>query len=261
MATFAYNPFRAVEVLSVRIIAETERERHRQAEPEMAGRDLSAIASHAVERPVNGTVEGDVGNELMLALKAGDRTALRKLFSLYNPRLFNFIYRIVNNRAVAEDLVQETWLSLYESRDRYQSTHRFSTWLFTIARRKALSELRKKKVRSVVRSLTVRRPGSDEETTLEVPQRTFRSPESEASGTILGGLINQALERLNPAQREIIVLRDMEGLENEEVAQVLGWELKPGAIRKRVFDARAAFRREMIALGVVEEEGETTEAD
>jgi len=222
----------------------------------MSGRELSAIATPTSERSANGVSAGDVGNELMLALKGGDRTALNKLFSMYNARLFNFTVRIVNDRNVAEDLVQETWLSLFESRDRYRSTHRFSTWLFTIARRKALSELRKRKVRSVVRSLTGRRPGSDEETTLEIPQGTFRSPESEASGAILGALIDEALGRLSPAQREIIVLRDMEGLDNDEIAAVLEWDLKPGAVRKRVFDARAAFRREMIALGVVEEEGE-----
>lgn len=256
MVTFAYNPFRAVEFRSLRLIVEAEQEEHRRDSSVIAEQDMSALATstRTVEN-ISDTENVDVGNTLMLALQGGDRTALQSLFSLYNPRLYNFTLRIVNDPVVAEDLVQETWLSLYESKHRYRSTHRFSTWLFTIARRKALSELRRRKVRSVVRSLTGRREG-EEETTMEVPQHTFRSPEAVASGAVLGELIAIAMERITPAQREIIMLRDMEGLENDEIAEVLGWTLKPGAIRKRVFDARAAFRREMIALGAVEDDAE-----
>ncbi len=255
--TFAYNPFRAVEFLSIRLLTEVEQEQRFHRKPEIVKQDMSATAASTTVHTVADVPEGDVGNELMLALQAGDSSALQSLFTLYNPRLYNFTLRIVNDPVVAEDLVQETWLSLYESKHRYRSTHRFSTWLFTIARRKALSELRRRKVRSVVRSLTGRRDGQ-EETTVEVPQHTFRSPEAEASGAVLSELIQIALDRLTPAQREIIVLRDIEGLENEEIAEVLGWNLKPGAIRKRVFDARAAIRKEIIALGAVEEDVDMT---
>lgn len=251
--TFAYNPFRAVEFLSIRLLTEVEQEQRFQRKPEIVKQDMSATATSTTASTVADVTEGDIGNELMLALQAGDSSALQSLFALYNPRLYNFTLRIVNDPVVAEDLVQETWLSLYESKHRYRSTHRFSTWLFTIARRKALSELRRRKVRSVVRSLTGRRDGQ-EEATVEVPQHTYRSPEAEASGAVLSELIQIALDRLTPAQREIIVLRDIEGLENEEIAEVLGWNLKPGAIRKRVFDARAAIRKEIIALGAVEED-------
>ena len=257
--TFAYNPFRAIEFLSIRLIAEAEQERLQYRRSGMVDQDMHAIAASTSTDSSADAAQSDVGNELMIALQNGDRSALQSLFALYNARLYSFTYRIVNDSVVAEDLVQETWLSLYESKHRYQSSHRFSTWLFTIARRKALSELRRRKVRSVVRSLTGRY-GDEEETTLEVPQYTFRSPEAEASGALLSELIQMALERLTPAQKEIVMLRDMEGMENEEVAEVLGWNLKPGAVRKRVFDARAAFRREMIALGAVEEDAAVSAA-
>lgn len=250
MSTFAYNPFRTVEFLTARLIAECERGQN-HAGPVTRSQMQDIATTMPVDVVVDLTRE-DVGNDLMLAMQQGDRSALQRLFALYNPRLYNFTLRIVNDPEVAEDLVQETWLSLYESRDRYRTTHRFSTWLFTIARRKALSELRRRKVRSVVRSLTGKRDG--EETDMEIPQQTFRQPDSEASGALLSELIERAFSRLTPAQREIVVLRDVEGLENEEIARVLGWNLKPGAIRKRVFDAREAFRREMVALGGVEEE-------
>jgi RNA polymerase sigma-70 factor (ECF subfamily) len=193
----------------------------------------------------------DPGNALMLALQRGESAALQGLFALYNSRLFNFIYRIVGDSQSAEDILQETWLSLYEGRGSYQPSFRFSTWVFTIARRKALSELRRRKVRSIVRSLTFGE-GDHQSGQLDLPQSTFDDPESAANGAVVGGLVERALRRLSDAQREIVILRDVEGFENEEIARILGWNLKPGAIRKRVFDAREAFRRSMVELGYTE---------
>lgn len=193
----------------------------------------------------------DQGNDLMLALQRGERHALHKLFALYNGKLFNYIHRIVGDAESAEDIVQETWLSLYERRSGYQPIHRFSTWLFTIARRKALSEIRRRKVRGVVRSLTAmadRRSGEE----FEVTQKTFAGPDVVTDGRIVAAMVERALARLTHAQKEIILLRDIEGFENEEIAEILGWSLKPGAIRKRVFDAREAFRKAMVDLGFQE---------
>ncbi len=191
----------------------------------------------------------DIGNELMLALQRGERPALNRLFALYNPKLYGFIVRIVGDQSAAEDIVQETWMALYERRDGYQPTFKFSTWLFTIARRKALSELRRRSVRSVVRSLTHSSRGSAETEDMELPQRTFCDPDVTADGALVAKMVERALARLSPQHREIVVLRDIEGFENEEIATILQWTLKPGALRKRIFDAREAFRRAMAEQG------------
>lgn len=194
----------------------------------------------------------DPGNQAMLSVQAGDRLALQRLVAMYNGKLFSFVVRIVGDATTAEDIVQETWLSLYERRASYRPTHRFSTWLFTIARRKALSELRRRNVRSIVRSLTkVDRNGGTHD--VEFPQQMFCDPDASANSAIVAGLVEQALASLTPQQREIVMLRDIEGFENEEIAEILQWTLKPGAIRKRVFDAREAFRRAMIDRGFKEE--------
>lgn len=193
----------------------------------------------------------DIGNDLMLALQRGERPALDRLFELYNGKLYSFIVRIVADASTAEDIVQETWMTLYERRGSYQPTFKFSTWLFTIARRKALSELRRRNVRSVVRSLTSQSKGGEQEE-IEMPQSTFFGPDAMTDGAILGRMVERALARLSPQQREVVMLRDIEGFEPEEIAQILQWTLKPGALRKRIFDAREAFRRAMIALGYKE---------
>jgi RNA polymerase sigma-70 factor (ECF subfamily) len=149
--------------------------------------------------------------------------------------------------------VQETWLALYEKRADYQPTFRFSTWIFTIARRKALSELRRRKVRSIVRSFNVAEQGNSVES-LDFPQRTFDAPDASTDGALLDSLVERALAMLSESQREIVMLRDIEGFDNDEIARILHWNLKPGAIRKRVFDAREAFRRAMNQLGYFENE-------
>ncbi len=246
MAVFAYNLFTTIELLTAHLMAQVENPR--EAAP--AGDGVKS-SNRTIAEPIAPAHErnGDRGNELMARLQQGDERALNEMFQLYNGRLYSFILRIVHDRETAEDIVQEAWLSVYESRQRYQSTFRFSTWLFTIARRKALSEIRRRKVRSIVRSLRVSRPG-EEESTMEVPQDTFRQPDADASGSVLSRYIEKALDHLSPNHREIIILRDVEGMENEEVAEVLGWNIKPGALRKRIFDARSAFRREIERLGI-----------
>lgn len=209
-----------------------------------------SISDKSPTAPVGAEVDKpvDQGNHLMLALQAGDATALRKLYDLYSAKLYSFTLRIVGSDIAAEDIVQETWVTLYEHRMSYQPTYRFSTWLFTIARRKSLSEIRKRKVRSVVRSLTIHRSGEDARQ-MDPMQATFCGPDASADGALTAVLVERALARLNPQQREIVLLRDVEGFENEELAKILGWDIKPGALRKRIFDAREAFRRAMIAEG------------
>lgn len=227
------------------------RGQHRQQRQKM---DRSVVSSPAMMPETNTATEEttDVGNALMLRVQQGDTKAVAKLVELYNNRLFNFLYRILGDVEGTQDVVQETWMSLYERRQSYQPTFRFSTWLFTIGRRKALSELRRRNVRSIVRSIT-RWDGDRDLDDFAAPQRTFTDPEAATDGTILRAMVDKALARITPNQREIVVLRDVEGLENEEIAEVLGWNLKPGAIRKRVFDAREAFRKAMIELGYQED--------
>lgn len=222
---------------------------------------MRVFSAKAAGNPLNG-IDGepadaaamavlDVGNQLMMALKQGNRSALDRLFALYNAKLYSFIFRIVGDTVTAEDIVQETWLTLYERRAGYQPTFKFSTWLFTIARRKALSELRRRSVRSAVRSLTFQSKGGDSEE-LETVQHTFCGPDAMTDGVLLSKMVEAALAKLSHQHREIVILRDIEGFEAEEIAQILQWSLKPGALRKRIFDAREAFRKAMVSLGYKE---------
>ena len=85
----------------------------------------------------------DEDAQLMLALQRGEDGAFDALFDRWATRLIRFLGRMVNDRAVAEELVQETFLRVYRSRERYAPDARFSTWLFTIAANAARNELRR----------------------------------------------------------------------------------------------------------------------
>ena len=245
MAALAIGTSRAVDRTSKRALRIPEPELGEQTGTGPLSTPRTEIAPAKISPSMTSS---DPGNELMLALQRGDERALKGLIAMYNGKLYTFLVRIVGDGPSAEDILQETWLALYDRRDRYQPTYKFSTWLFTIARRKALSELRRRTVRSIVKTLTpsVQNPEARD---LELPQQMFADPESEADRSILSAMVERALALLPAHQREIIILRDIEGMENEEIAAVLEWTAKPGAIRKRVFDAREAFRRAMLSIG------------
>ena len=141
---------------------------------------------------------------------------------------------------------------VYEHRFDYMLTYKFSTYLFTIARRKALSEIRRRNVRSIMRSLTQKDQSNDMLEDLDFEQNTFVSPDVFADGKLTAPIVEKALNKIPDHQREIVVLRDVEGFENDEIAEILGWKIPQGTIRKRVHDAREAFKKALIKFGYEE---------
>ena len=86
--------------------------------------------------------------ELMQKVKERDDSAFEELVDRYKKRLFNVIYRLINDRSEAEDILQETFLRVYRERESYDPTYCFSTWVYTIALNLTKNELKKRSVRS-----------------------------------------------------------------------------------------------------------------
>ena len=178
------------------------------AEPAAA---QSAAKQPAAAQPTRGGEAGgsrDLGNELMLAVQRGERPALNRLFSLYTPKLYSFIVRIVGDPSAAEDIVQETWMALYERRDGYQPTYKFSTWLFTIARRTALNHFRAAKKWEEV----------PDDTPSESPSPANQSETSDAAENLWA----HARRILSQREFEVLWLRFAEELSIEETARIAG---------------------------------------
>lgn len=155
--------------------------------------------------------------QLMLAFQAGDDDAFERLFERWAGRLLHFLERMVKEPAVAEELVQETFLRVFRARRRYRAEARFSTWLYTIAGNAARNELRRPFRRSPHES-------TDEEHEAGPPTLAAPGPPDDdvVHARRLGDGIVDALGRLPDRQRAALWLCAVEGLSYAEIGEALG---------------------------------------
>jgi len=161
---------------------------------------------------------------LMLRVKRGDRAAFVALVEKYKQPLHNFIHRTLRDETEAEDLAQNAFLQVYKSRDRYERTAKFSTWLFTIARNLCLNEIRR---RSRHPAESLEEAHSEHE---DQPQRQYEDkknflPTENVLHTELAKKIEEALAELPENQRTAILLCRQDELSYEEIAEVLDCSL------------------------------------
>lgn len=165
----------------------------------------------------------------------GDSAAFGELVRRYQDRLFNTVYRMVGNAEDAYDVVQEAFLSAYQSLDSFKGDSLFFTWLYRIAVNTAISL--KRKHRAVV-SIDAGRNGEQgieppDPSELSRPGHALEQAEQERR-------IHAALSRLSPEHRAVLVMKDMEGQKYETMAEVL--QVPIGTIRSRLHRARLELR-------------------
>lgn len=164
----------------------------------------------------------------------GDTTSFGELVRRYQDRLFNTVYRLVDNADDAQDVVQDTFINAYQSLDSFKGDSLFFTWLYRIAVNTAISFKRKR--RAMVRidsggSNPLIEPLDPSEMTR--PGHAMEQVEQEQK-------IQQALGRLSAEHRAVLVMKDMEGQKYEDMADLLGVPI--GTIRSRLHRARLELR-------------------
>jgi len=179
---------------------------------------------------------GPPDDELMRAVQGGDEVAFRLLYRRYERRLLAFLIPYLGDPALAEDLLQETFLRVYRRRAAYEARGAFRTWLFAIARNLALDQFR-------------RRRGSPEAAPL--PQETgtdpggVPDPAPDALGVLVGretaASLRAALLDLPEEDRAVILLSRLEGLRYHEIAEIMG--STEGAVKVRAHRALLALRK------------------
>lgn len=159
----------------------------------------------------------------MLAYRDGDEEAFALVFERYKIRIFNYFLRHLGDRAMAEDLLQSTFLKIHRSRKSYQPSAAFSTWIFTIAgnllrdatriqrRRADIVELEEARERIAVGSGRLE----------PVPMSAGKNPEVEYAAMEIDQHIRQAVQSLPSDQREVIILAKYEGFKYQEIAEIL----------------------------------------
>lgn len=180
-------------------------------------------------------------SQLMQMVLRGDRGALGELLHAYHKRVYHVCLRMVSHAEDAAELTQEVMLKAVQHVDSFQGQSKFSTWLLRIAMNCSVSHLRRGKTRS---SLSLEDSYSSEQSS---PMKNMIASDREplpAQSVQLKEQIDQlthALGTLDPASRSIIVLRDLQGADYQQVADVLG--VPVGTVKSRLFRARLALRQ------------------
>ena len=179
--------------------------------------------------------------EVFVAFRDGDPVAYRVLIERYHDDLLRFLTRLVGDRAAAEDLFQETFLQVHLSADTFDEARRFRPWLFTIAANKGRDLLRKRKRRRTV-ELSAPIRGSDRGSSMvDLLEVDVPSPDAQMDLAERDSLVQQALEDLGPALREVLLLGYFQRLSYQQIAEDLGIPL--GTVKSRMHAAVAAFAR------------------
>lgn len=170
--------------------------------------------------------------ELIFALQRGEEKALGTLLSRHAPGVYRFGLKMCRDPEDAKDVVQDTLLAAARGIREFRGASSLSTWLYTIARSFCI-----KKRRGAMASAVV---PLEEETGAGELRSTEVLPDEVAAGHELGAALEEAIGLLAPMYREVLLLRDVEGLSAAEVAEVL--ELTVDAVKSRLHRARADVR-------------------
>ena len=198
------------------------------------GRSLSAAtAEQAASR--QGRHQVDPDRTLVDEATAGNLDAFETLVRRYQTRLVNYVMAIVRDTGEAEDVAQETFIRAYRSLGRFRGESSFKTWLYTIATNNARTSLERRGRRERVGGQSL----DDEAQTLSAGSVPSGLPDPETA-LVTRDAIDRALATLADDLRVAVVLRDVEGLDYKEIAQVTGAPI--GTVESRIFRARQRLR-------------------
>lgn len=161
---------------------------------------------------------------LMQRVKRGEREAFTDLVEKWKQPVMNFIFGTLRDETEAEDLAQNTFIQVWKSRDRYERTAKFSTWLFTIARNLCLNELRRRS-RHPAESLEDSGADQDDQPQRQYEDKNMALPTDDVLHGELAVKIEAALAELPENQRTAILLCRQDDVSYEEIAEILGCSL------------------------------------
>ena len=189
------------------------------------------------EKSVSAKRESD--HQLIEATKRGDEDAFAEIVNRYRNPLTNYIFRMLNDYEEAVDLTQETFVRVYFAIERYHTEYAFSTYIYRIATNLAISEIRKKRRRKLL-SLTSFFQSEEGEAQEFHPPDTKSLPDEDLVEDERSRTIRKAIAALPDKYRAPIILREIQELSYEEIAQILGLGL--GTTKSRISRARALLR-------------------
>jgi RNA polymerase sigma-70 factor, ECF subfamily len=183
-------------------------------------------------------------HELVLAARKGDRDAFRTLFERYHRRAYALAFGVLRHQDDALDVVQDAFIKAHKYLDKFEGNSSFYTWLYRIVMNLAIDHLRKhRRVKPVELDESRIEDGSDQ--TL-LPRILGSNPGRALQDKEIRGRIDRALDELSDNHRAVLVMRELEGLSYEEMAQAM--ECSKGTIMSRLFHARRNMQKRLLDL-------------
>jgi len=163
----------------------------------------------------------------------GDVNAFEELVNAYETKVYNLALQMVGNKQDAQDVTQEAFIKAYNSLSSFRGDSKFSVWLYRIVSNMCVDYLRKKKKRGTF-SLSME-DDDGEDIQLDLPDLS-QSPEEILQQKLTQDAVRRGLASLPPDSRQILLLREIQGLSYEEIGKALGLEI--GTVKSRIFRAR-----------------------
>lgn len=179
--------------------------------------------------------------ELIRLSKEGDTQSFSKLIAVYENKLYHHAFRMLKSEEDAQDAVQEALLKVWRKLDSYSGTAAFSTWLYTIIHNVCLDILRKKKRTGEQSQISLYQNSNDEEEFEISVEDNAPGPYENVQKKAAVSALKEAIAQLSQEHREVIVLRDIDGLDYDEIASITGASL--GTVKSRISRARLALRK------------------
>lgn len=166
--------------------------------------------------------------QLARQAQAGDQVAFASLIDRYSERLFNMLLQMCNgNSDMASELTQEAFVRAYERLKQFDGNSSFYTWIYRLARNRAI-DIRKRKTPIASDPQEMHDPGTEDDPSINMERREMQS------------IVQQAMSELGDEQREIILMRDFDGRDYTQIAQLL--DVAEGTVKSRLNRARKALR-------------------
>jgi RNA polymerase sigma-70 factor (ECF subfamily) len=209
-------------------------------------REMLAMAPRptpfAVEAEAELSASGLSDAEVMLRAKTGDEAAFDYLVQKYRRPMMNFMYRMVHNAAVAEDLAQEVFLRVYRSRESYEASAKFSTWLYRIATNLAVNHARDSRHDRPENTVSLDEPDDNTGLAIDVPDGALSAEEMLVRRERMTA-IRQRVHELPERQKVAVIMHKYQQMDYQEISEVL--KLSESATKSLLFRAYETLRGQL----------------
>ncbi len=192
--------------------------------------------------------------EIIVKVRSGDADAFEALVLEHQNKVYSLALRMVGNEEDARDMAQEAFIRAFNSLGSFRGESKFSVWLYRLTSNICIDFLRGRAKR---RTVSLSREDEDgDEGELEIPDERF-SPEAGLERSELREAVRRGLEQLTPEYREILLLREINGLSYDEIGRALN--LEEGTVKSRIFRARKKLCEILVREGNIPGQGASNE--